>query len=138
PRRVLVVDDNVDSAESMAVLLRLHGHDGRLAPDGQTALEETRLFKPEGMFFGLHLPKKDRFESEKGLRQDPATSGITLVAMTGYSQEEERRRTRDAGFHLHLVKPVNFDKLNELLSSLPSNLSGAEPALSERGRGKAN
>jgi PAS domain S-box-containing protein len=138
PRRVLVVDDNVDSAESMAVLLRLHGHDVRLANDGEAALEEARSFRPDVMFLDLNLPKMDGYEVAKRLRQDTATSGITLVAMTGYSQEEERRRTRDSGFHLHLVKPVDFDMLNELLSSLPSNLSGAEPARNERGRGKAN
>src|SRR5262249_48985855 len=76
PRRVLVVDDNVDSAESMAVLLRLHGHDVRLANDGEAALEEARSFGPEVMFLDLNLPKIDGYEVAKRLRQDPATSGI--------------------------------------------------------------
>ncbi|MBO0861115.1 MAG: PAS domain-containing protein [Chloracidobacterium sp.] len=137
-RRVLVVDDNVDSAESLAVLLRLHGHDVRMANDGVAALEEARSFGPEVIFLDLNLPKLDGYEVAKRLLKDPATSDITLVAMTGYSQEEERRRTRDAGFHLHLVKPVDFDMLNELLSSLPSNPSGPISVRKELGRGKAN
>jgi PAS domain S-box-containing protein len=122
-RRVLVVDDNVDSAESMAVLLRLYGHDVRLAHDGEAALEEARAFRPDVMFLDLSLPKMDGYEVARRLRLDPAMGGMTLVAMTGYGQEEERRRTREAGFYSHLVKPVDFDMLQELLSSLPANQS---------------
>src|SRR5262249_4644033 len=106
-RRVLIVDDNVDSAESMAVLLRLYGHDVRLAHDGEAALEEARAFRPDVMFLDLSLPKMDGYEVARRLRLEPAMSGVTLVAMTGYGQEEERRRTQEAGFNLHLVKPVN-------------------------------
>jgi PAS domain S-box-containing protein len=133
PRRVLVVDDNVDSAESMAVLLRLYGHEVRLAHDGEAALEEARSFKPDVMFLDLSLPKMDGYEVARRLRLEPSMRGMTLVAMTGYGHEEERQRTREAGFHLHLVKPVDFDMLNELLSSLPPNQSR-----NERSRGKAN
>jgi CheY-like chemotaxis protein/two-component sensor histidine kinase len=130
-RRVLVVDDNVDSAESMAVLLRLYGHDVRLAHDGEAALEVARAFRPDVMFLDLSLPKVDGYEVARRLRVEPAMSGMTLVAMTGYGQDEERRRTREAGFHSHLVKPVNFDMLQELLSSLPANQS-------RNGRGRGN
>jgi CheY-like chemotaxis protein len=137
PMRVLVVDDNVDSAESMAVLLRLYGHEVRLAHDGEAALEEARSFKPDVMFLDLSLPKMDGYEVARRLRQEPATSGMTLVAMTGYGHEEERRRTQEAGFYSHLVKPVDFDLLRELLSSLSPNRTG-EPARNERRRGKAN
>jgi len=122
-RRVLVVDDNVDSAESLAVLLRLYGHDVRLAHDGEAALEEARSFRPDVMFLDISLPKMDGYEVARRLRLEPAMCGLTLVAMTGYGHEEERRRTREAGFHSHLVKPVDFDMLQELLSSLPSNQS---------------
>jgi PAS domain S-box-containing protein len=137
PMRVLVVDDNVDSAESMAVLLRLYGHEVRLAHDGEAALEEARSFKPDVIFLDLSLPKMDGYEVARRLRQEPATSGMTLVAMTGYGHEEERRRTQEAGFYSHLVKPVDFDLLRELLSSLSPNQTG-EPARNERRRGKAN
>jgi PAS domain S-box-containing protein len=130
PRRVLVVDDNVDSAESLAVLLRLYGHDVRLAHDGEAALEEARAFRPDVMFLDINLPKMDGYEVARRLRLEPAMAGMTLVAMTGYGQEEERRRTREAGFHSHLVKPVDFDMLQELLSSLP-----AERSRNGRGRG---
>jgi PAS domain S-box-containing protein len=132
-RRVLVVDDNVDSAESMAVLLRLYGHEVRLAHDGEAALEEARSFRPDVIFLDLSLPKMDGYEVARRLRMEPATGGMTLVAMTGYGQEEERRRTREAGFDSHLVKPVDFDMLQELLSSLPANQSR-----NGRGRGRAS
>jgi CheY-like chemotaxis protein len=129
---VLVVDDNVDSAESLAVLLRLYGHEVRLAHDGEAALKEARSFRPDVIFLDLSLPKIDGYEVARRLRLEPAMSGMTLVAMTGYGHEEERRRTREAGFQAHLVKPVNFDMLRELLSSLPANQSH-----NGRGLGKA-
>jgi PAS domain S-box-containing protein len=132
-RRVLVVDDNVDSAESLAVLLRLYGHDVRLAHDGEAALEEARSFRPDVMFLDISLPKMDGYEVARRLRLEPGMGGLTLVAMTGYGQEEERRRTREAGFDSHLVKPVDFDMLQELLSSLPANQSR-----NRQGRGKAS
>ena len=117
PRRMLVVDDNVDSAESMALVLRLQGHEVRLAYDGQSALEEAQSFRPEVMFLDLDLPKMDGYEVARRLRLEPAMRYMTLVAMTGYGQEEDRQRTQEAGFQLHLVKPVDFSKVEELLSS---------------------
>jgi PAS domain S-box-containing protein len=121
PRRVLIVDDNADSAESMAVLLRLRGHEVRLAYDGQSALEETHAFRPDVMFLDLDLPKIDGYEVARRLRMEPALRNMTLVAMTGYGQEEDRQRTQVAGFQLHLVKPVDFTRVEELLSSLPDS-----------------
>ena len=132
-RRVLVVDDNVDSAESMAVLLRLYGHDVRLAHDGEAAMEAALAFRPDVMFLDIDLPKMDGYEVARRLRIEPAMRGMTIVAMTGYGQEEERRRTREAGFHSHLVKPVDFDMLQELLSSLQAN-----QLPNGRGRGNAS
>lgn len=123
PCRVLIVDDNADSAESMAVLLRLHGHEVRLAYDGHVALEEARAFRPDVVFLDLNLPKMDGYEVARRLQLEPSMRGMTLVAMTGYGQEEDRQRTQEAGFHSHLVKPVDFDKVEELLSSLPDNRS---------------
>jgi PAS domain S-box-containing protein len=116
-RRVLVVDDNIDSAESMALLLRLKGHEVRLAHDGEAAVEEARSFRPDVMFLDLDLPKVDGFEVVRRLRLEPAMKETMLVAMTGYSQEEDRKRTQEAGFHLHMVKPVDFNKVEELLAS---------------------
>jgi PAS domain S-box-containing protein len=137
-RRVMIVDDNVDSAESMAALLRLYGHEVRLAHDGEAAIEGALSFRPEVIFLDLNLPKMDGYEVARRLRQDPAMCDMTLVAMTGYCQEEERRRTREAGFHSHLVKPVDFDRLRELLESLPAKPSLNEQSRDERRRAKAN
>jgi CheY-like chemotaxis protein len=117
-RRMLVVDDNVDSAESMAVLLRLHGHEVGLAYDGQSALEEAYAFRPEVMFLDLDLPKMDGYEVARRLRMEPAMKDMTLVAITGYGQEEDLQHTQEAGFQLHMVKPVDFDKVEALLASL--------------------
>ena len=125
-RRILIVDDNVDSAESMAVLLRLEGHEVRLAHDGLVALEEAYAFQPDVMFLDLNLPEMDGFEVARRLRQEPAMKSMTLVAMTGYGREEDRRRTQDAGFQLHLIKPIDFDILHDLLSSTPESQSRKE------------
>jgi CheY-like chemotaxis protein len=92
-------------------------HEVRLAYDGQSALEEAQSFRPEVMFLDLDLPKMDGYEVARRLRLEPAMRDMTLVAMTGYGQEEDRQRTQEAGFQLHLVKPLDFNKVEELLSS---------------------
>jgi two-component system CheB/CheR fusion protein len=120
-RCVLIVDDNLDSAESMAMLLRLYGHEVRLAHDGVAALEEALTFRPDVVFLDLSLPKMDGFEVARRLRSEPTMQDVKLIAMTGYSQESDRQRTQAAGFHLHLVKPVDFGMLQELLSSIPAS-----------------
>jgi PAS domain S-box-containing protein len=130
-RRVLVVDDNEDSAESMAVLLRLQGHEVRLAYDGLAALEEAQSFRPELIFLDLDLPKMDGYEVARRLH--PAMKGVTLVAMTGYGQEEDRQRTLEAGFDLHLVKPLDFDRLEELLSLPADQIGQYMQSLADRG-----
>ena len=122
-RRVLIVDDNVDSAESMAVLLGLQGHEIRLAYDGPSALDTAREFQPDLVFLDLDLPVLSGFEVAKRLRLEPALKNLTLIAMTGYGQEEDRQRTLEAGFNLHLVKPIDFDRLDELLSLSPDQIS---------------
>jgi CheY-like chemotaxis protein len=123
----LIVDDNVDSAESMAVLLRLDGHEVQVAHDGPTALEEARAFQPDVMFLDLNLPGMDGYEVARRLRLEPKLGGMALVAMTGYGQEADRRRAQEAGFHHHFVKPIDYDMLQELLLSLPANQSPNEP-----------
>jgi CheY-like chemotaxis protein len=132
-RHVLIVDDNVDLAESMALLLRLYGHEVRLAYDGLAALEEAYAYRPDVMFLDLDLPKLDGYEVARRLRLEPAMRDMKLVAMTGYGQEEDRRLTQEVGFQLHMVKPVDFNKVEELLSSLPDSRSR-----NKRGRGNAS
>jgi len=103
----------------MAVLLQLQGHEVRPSHDGQSALEEAHASRSDVMFLDLDLPKMDGYEVARRLRLELAMRDMRLVAMTGYGQEEDRRLTQEAGFQLHLVKPVDFNKVEELLSSLP-------------------
>ena len=86
-------------------------------------MEEARAFQPDLVFLDLDLPEMGGYEVARRLRLEPAMKGVTMVAMTGYGQEEDRQRTQEAGFHLHLVKPIDFDRLEELLS-LPADQIG--------------
>jgi signal transduction histidine kinase/ActR/RegA family two-component response regulator len=114
-RRVLVVDDNVDSAESLALLLRVTGHEVRTAHNGPAALETAQAFAPEIVLLDIGLPRMDGLEVARRMRQDLGLTNALLVAMTGYGQDEDRRRSQEAGFNAHLVKPVDLDELNEFL-----------------------
>ena len=117
--RVLVVDDNVDAAESLAVLLRLlgpRGADGPRRPRG--ARRGRRTQQPEVVLLDIGLPGLDGYEVARRLREDPAMDGALLVALTGYGQDEDRRRSREAGFDHHFVKPVEPFVLRTLLSNL--------------------
>jgi CheY-like chemotaxis protein len=117
PRRVLVVDDNTDTAESLAKLLELMGHQVRTAPDGPAALESVRDYRPEVVLLDIGLPGMDGYEVARRLRAERATEAVFLVALTGYGQEEDRRRSREAGFDRHLVKPVDLNTLRQVLVS---------------------
>jgi signal transduction histidine kinase/ActR/RegA family two-component response regulator len=114
-RRVLVVDDNRDAAELLSDSLRTLGHEVRVALDGPSALDAARAFRPEVALLDLGLPVMDGFELATRLRSDPGSSAIELIAVTGYGQEIDRRRTREAGFGEHLVKPVDLDRLDGLI-----------------------
>jgi CheY-like chemotaxis protein len=113
-RRILIVDDNVDSAETLGLLLRLGGHEVRTAYDGQSALEIARLDRPEIVMLDIGMPRMDGLEVARRLREEVGLKDILLVAMTGYGQDEDRRRTEGAGFNTHLVKPVDLEHLNAL------------------------
>lgn len=117
-RRMLVVDDNRDAADSLASLLELFGASARTAYDGPSALTEMRSFRPHVMFLDLGMPGMDGCAVATNVRADPQFRDVALVAVTGWGQEEERRRTREAGFDHHLVKPVATETLIELLTSL--------------------
>ena len=114
--RVLIVDDNEDAAHSLALLLRLSGgHEVRVAHDGQAALAAAREFRPAAVLLDIGLPKgMDGHEVARRLRGEAATGAAFLIAVTGYGQEDDRRRSREAGFDAHLVKPVAPDALQEL------------------------
>jgi len=116
--RVLVTDDVPDSADSMVMLLRLWGHDAQVAYGGQAALEAVASHKPDLVLLDLDLPDISGLEVARRLRADARLRGIRLVALTGYGQREDRRRTQEAGFDEHLVKPVDPKELKKLLEGL--------------------
>jgi two-component system CheB/CheR fusion protein len=116
-RRVLVVDDNVDSAESLMALLGIAGHQVRIAFDGREAVEIARTFAPDVVLLDIGLPGMDGCAVAGVLRADPIASRSLLVALSGYGREEDRRRTREAGFDHHLVKPVRPEVLRALLAA---------------------
>jgi PAS domain S-box-containing protein len=113
PRRILVVDDNVDAAETLAVLLRLEGHDVRVATDGPAALDAALADPPEVIILDLGMPGMDGFEVARRLREQPGGKTTLLVALTGWAQEEDRRRCYEAGFDGHLPKPVEPEALRQ-------------------------
>jgi CheY-like chemotaxis protein len=110
-KRVLVVDDNEDAAEGLALSLRLRGYGVRVAHDGPSAIEAAREFHPVIALLDIGLPVMDGYELAGRLRQLPGLEALRLVAVTGYGQESDRARSRAAGFHAHLVKPADFGKV---------------------------
>jgi len=126
-RRILVVDDNADSAEALALALGVTGHEVRLAADGPSALTTAAEFRPEAVLLDIGLPGMDGYEVARHLRAAKGSARMVLVALTGYGQEEDRQRAREAGFDHHLVKPANPDAILALLEPPPSSL-GSLPA----------
>lgn len=125
-RRILVVDDHPDSAESLVLLLRIKGHDVALAHDGPAALEQFERDLPELALLDIGLPGLDGFEVARRVRTMDPGRKCKLVALTGYGGDRERRLAREAGFDEHLVKPVAFDILLAIVDSLePPSSDGA-------------
>jgi PAS domain S-box-containing protein len=119
-RRILIVDDNVDSAESLCLWLNLEGYDVKVVHEGLAAVEATRVFKPEVILLDIGLPDIDGYEVAERLRRELGLDGVRLIALTGYGQDEDRQRCYDAGFDEHLIKPVDPATLETLLSDNPS------------------
>jgi len=113
-QQVLIVEDNKDAADSMAMLLRLWGHEVRTARDGLSGLKAALSYRPQVVFLDIGLPGLDGYAVAKRLRSELGQE-VRLVAMTGYGQEEDRRRAQQAGFDAHLVKPVDPELLHQLL-----------------------
>jgi signal transduction histidine kinase len=125
-RRILVADDNSDALESLATLLELGGHEVFSAANGALALESAERHLPEVALLDIGMPKLDGYEVARRIRAQPWGRSITLVALTGWGQDSDRRRSGEAGFDSHLVKPLDLDKLTELLGRLPTR--APEPA----------
>ena len=117
-RRILLVDDNVDFATSLSMLLQNLGHEVRIAHDAQEALAVAGEFQPEFGFVDLGLPKISGYEVARTLRTQPETAGITLIAVSGWGQASDRERSRQAGFTLHLVKPVELRSIQAAMARL--------------------
>jgi CheY-like chemotaxis protein len=121
-RRILVVDDNPDSADSLAELLQLIGHETRTAYDGLEAVAAAASFRPAVVLLDIGLPKLDGHEAARKIREQPWSEGMVLVALTGWGHEDDRQKSREAGFDAHLVKPVEFEVLKKLLSGFFQDL----------------
>src|SRR5690606_21418712 len=119
PRRVLVVDDQHDSADTLAALLRMMGHDVTTAYDGEAAVDRARDLDPDLVFLDIGLPGITGYDAARRIRELPGGDRALLVALTGWGQEEARKRSLEAGFDRHLVKPLYPAALDEVLQLLP-------------------
>jgi two-component system CheB/CheR fusion protein len=116
--RVLIVDDNVDAATALELLLKEAGHSVRAAHTGPAGLTAAIDFLPDVMLLDIGLPELDGFEVAKRIRQQAALHNVVIVAMTGYGREKERQRSQEAGFNHHLVKPVDYGTLEQILAAV--------------------
>ena len=114
-RRVLVVEDNVDAADTMQLILKISGYEARTAHDGASAVRIAREFQPQVVFLDIGLPGKDGYQVARELRGLPQMQSAFLVALTGYGHDDDRRRANEAGFNAFQVKPVAPEALDQLL-----------------------
>jgi CheY-like chemotaxis protein len=131
-QRVLIVDDNRDAADALALLLRIHGYRPTVAYDGDEAIEVAARIPPEIALVDLGLPGIDGCEVAQRLRQEPALSRVLLVALTGFGRESDRARSLEAGFHVHLVKPVSPDDLLATLAGASAPATSHEQVSTPR------
>src|SRR5262249_30603710 len=116
PRRFLIVDDNKDAAMALSVLLRLSGHETEVAHDGLQAVEVAEMFQPEIILLDIGLPKWKGYDACRRIREQTWGKNMLIVAVTGWGQEEDRRKAQEAGFDFHMVKPVNYKTLMAILA----------------------
>lgn len=119
PRRVLIADDNADAAMSLATILKMEGHHVQTACSGAQALSQGQVLQPEVVLLDIGMPDMNGLEVCRRMRQLPWGRAITIIALTGLGQQEDRRQSEEAGFDAHLVKPVNIKLLTDMLSTLP-------------------
>jgi PAS domain S-box-containing protein len=118
--RILIVDDNRDGADSLGIILRVMGNDIRTAYDGQQGVDVAGEFRPDVILLDIGLPKLNGYEASRRIREQPWGKEVVLIALTGWGQEEDRRRSHEAGFDHHMVKPVDPEALMKLLAGLQS------------------
>ena len=124
-RRILVVDDNADAADSLGMLLEVRGDEVRIAYDGEEALDAEADFRPEVVLLDIGMPKISGYDVARRIRAARGNA-ILIVAITGWGQEDDRQRARDAGFNYHFTKPVDFEMLLDLIDR--ESVSGAARA----------
>jgi len=117
-RRILIADDNKDAAESLSMLLQITGHETFMAHDGVEAIAAAEKHRPDVILLDIGMPRLNGLDVCHRIRKEPWGSGITIIALTGWGQEEDRRQSHEAGFDGHLVKPVDYNALLELLGSM--------------------
>src|SRR5688572_18534629 len=125
--RILLADDNRDALDSLATLLQCDGHEVHTAADGAEALEVAAGCQPDIVLLDIGMPKLDGYEVARRIREQPWGKSAVLIALTGWGQDEDRRRSREVGFDSHLVKPLDPDALSLLLSKLPARAKSADP-----------
>ena len=115
-QRILVVDDNRDATETLAALLQLSGHETATAYDGKSAIEIAESFRPDVLLLDIGMPELNGYDVARRVRELPWGADTMLIALTGWGQEDDRRRSQEAGFDAHLVKPVDHVQLMQLLA----------------------
>jgi CheY-like chemotaxis protein len=115
-RRILVADDNVDAADGLGVLLRLMGNEVRIVHDGMQAIEEAATFRPDVVLLDIGMPRLNGYDAAQRIRKQPWGKAVFLIALTGWGQEEDKRRATEAGFDQHFTKPVDPAVLERLLA----------------------
>jgi CheY-like chemotaxis protein len=118
PRRVLVVDDNVDSAKTLSMVLDVMGHQTTLANDGLEAVRIAQDFQPEIVLLDIGMPKLNGYEACRQIREQAWATQVIIIAVTGWGQDEDRQRSKDAGFDMHLVKPLDPLVVERLMRKL--------------------
>jgi CheY-like chemotaxis protein len=116
-RRIVVADDNEDSAASLAMMLEIMGHEVRTATDGVAAVEAAATFRPDAVLLDIGMPLLNGYDACRRIREQPWGQGILLLALTGWGQDGDKRRSREAGFDHHLVKPIEPEMLRKLLGT---------------------
>ena len=117
PRRIVIADDNEDSAQSFAMLLSFSGHEVKVAHDGAEALDAVRNFRPDVAFLDIGMPVLTGYEVAQAVRAEPWGNEVTLIAVTGWGQPDDKQRAHTAGFDCHQVKPIDPDVVDRLLDS---------------------
>jgi len=127
-RRILIADDNRDAADTLAEILRMEGHEVRLAHDGPAALAAFAAFHPDVMLLDIGMPGLSGYEVARKVRETDPASDMILIAITGWGQENDKEQALSAGFDYHLTKPVDLQRMSELIQRKPGTLGSPADA----------